>query len=132
MLQSLKRAYTIDPDHPWLHQCVVRFFKGGERTLIFPESLCGLQCFNWSNLFLCIDWLTVSESKDVPESVSMVLGQEISRLFGDSNAKSFNQAFLTKHSNSIPHCVAGTNVTIFYHPLNIAFPHSIFISVFIS
>uniref|UniRef100_A0A673IPS5 N-alpha-acetyltransferase 15, NatA auxiliary subunit n=1 Tax=Sinocyclocheilus rhinocerous TaxID=307959 RepID=A0A673IPS5_9TELE len=64
MLQSVKRAYAIDPDHPWLHQCLVRFFKG------------------------------VSESKDLAESVSMVLKQEISRLFGESNAKSFNQLFL--------------------------------------
>lgn len=29
MLQSVKRALAIDPDHPWLHQCLVRFFKGG-------------------------------------------------------------------------------------------------------
>ncbi len=31
MLQSVKRALAIDPDHPWLHQCLVRFFKGGTR-----------------------------------------------------------------------------------------------------
>lgn len=30
MLQSVKRAYAIDPDHPWLHQCLVRFFKRGK------------------------------------------------------------------------------------------------------
>uniref|UniRef100_A0A3Q4N137 N-alpha-acetyltransferase 15, NatA auxiliary subunit n=1 Tax=Neolamprologus brichardi TaxID=32507 RepID=A0A3Q4N137_NEOBR len=73
MLQSVKRALAIDPDHPWLHQCLVRFFKG------------------------------VSESKELPEVVRTVLKQEITRLFGDSNAKSFNQAYLTKHSSSIPH-----------------------------
>uniref|UniRef100_A0A671KZ79 N-alpha-acetyltransferase 15, NatA auxiliary subunit n=1 Tax=Sinocyclocheilus anshuiensis TaxID=1608454 RepID=A0A671KZ79_9TELE len=83
MLQSVKRAYAIDPDHPWLHQCLVRFFKG------------------------------VSESKDLAESVSMVLKQEISRLFGESNAKDFNQAFLTKHFNSIPHRVAAAKM-MFY------------------
>uniref|UniRef100_A0A8C2ACE6 N(alpha)-acetyltransferase 15, NatA auxiliary subunit b n=1 Tax=Cyprinus carpio TaxID=7962 RepID=A0A8C2ACE6_CYPCA len=83
MLQSVKRAYAIDPDHPWLHQCLVRFFKG------------------------------VSESKDLAESVSMVLKQEISRLFGESNAKSFNQAFLTKHFNSIPHRAAGVHTQHF-------------------
>ncbi|TRY87613.1 hypothetical protein DNTS_005998 [Danionella cerebrum] len=76
MLQSVKRAYAIAPDHPWLHQCLVRFFKG------------------------------VSESKELSETVSMVLKQEISRLFGESNAKSFNQAFLSKHSSSIPHRLA--------------------------
>uniref|UniRef100_A0A3Q4I2L8 N-alpha-acetyltransferase 15, NatA auxiliary subunit n=1 Tax=Neolamprologus brichardi TaxID=32507 RepID=A0A3Q4I2L8_NEOBR len=77
MLQSVKRALAIDPDHPWLHQCLVRFFKG------------------------------VSESKELPEVVRTVLKQEITRLFGDSNAKSFNQAYLTKHSSSIPHRLAG-------------------------
>lgn len=50
---------------------------------------------------------TVSEAKDLAEPVRVVLKQEISRLFGDSNAKSFNQAFLSKHSNSIPHRFAG-------------------------
>uniref|UniRef100_A0A8C1BWF5 N-alpha-acetyltransferase 15, NatA auxiliary subunit b n=1 Tax=Cyprinus carpio carpio TaxID=630221 RepID=A0A8C1BWF5_CYPCA len=86
MLQSVKRAYAIDPDHPWLHQCLVRFFKG------------------------------VSESKDLAESVSMVLKQEISRLFGESNAKSFNQAFLTKHFNSIPHRAAAAKMMFYLDP----------------
>ncbi|XP_051561366.1 N-alpha-acetyltransferase 15, NatA auxiliary subunit [Myxocyprinus asiaticus] len=86
MLQSVKRAYAIDPDHPWLHECLVRFFKG------------------------------VSESKDLAESVSMVLRQEIFRLFGDSNAKIFNQAFLTKHSNSIPHRVAAAKMMYYLDP----------------
>uniref|UniRef100_A0A671VB98 N-alpha-acetyltransferase 15, NatA auxiliary subunit a n=1 Tax=Sparus aurata TaxID=8175 RepID=A0A671VB98_SPAAU len=30
MLQSIKRAVAIEPSNPWLHQCLVRFFKGGE------------------------------------------------------------------------------------------------------
>uniref|UniRef100_A0A8C6T2C0 N-alpha-acetyltransferase 15, NatA auxiliary subunit n=1 Tax=Neogobius melanostomus TaxID=47308 RepID=A0A8C6T2C0_9GOBI len=80
MLQSVKRALDIDSDHPWLHQCLVRFFKG------------------------------VSESKGLPDVVRTVLKQEITRLFGDSNAKSFNQAYLTKHSNSIPHRLAAAKM----------------------
>lgn len=83
MLQSVKRALSIDPDHPWLHQCLVRFFKG------------------------------VSESKELPEVVRTVLKQEITRLFGDSNAKSFNQAYLTKHSNSIPHRLAAAKMMVY-------------------
>ncbi|KAF4090563.1 hypothetical protein AMELA_G00054440 [Ameiurus melas] len=86
MLQSVKRAYTIDPDHPWLHQCLVRFFK------------------------------RVSESKDVADPVRTVLKQEISRLFGDSNAKSFNQAFFSKHSNSIPHRLAAAKGMFYLDP----------------
>lgn len=52
----------------------------------------------------------VSESKELPEVVRTVLKQEITRLFGDSNAKSFNQAYLTKHSSSIPHRLAGKSL----------------------
>ncbi|KAG7273608.1 LOW QUALITY PROTEIN: hypothetical protein CRUP_011037 [Coryphaenoides rupestris] len=51
MLQSVKRAVAIDPSDPWLHQCLVRFFKG------------------------------VSESTALAEPVRTVLKQEISRLF---------------------------------------------------
>lgn len=39
MLQSIKRALAIDPDHPWLHQCLVRFFKGGGRGSISARFL---------------------------------------------------------------------------------------------
>uniref|UniRef100_A0A4W5NE44 N-alpha-acetyltransferase 15, NatA auxiliary subunit a n=1 Tax=Hucho hucho TaxID=62062 RepID=A0A4W5NE44_9TELE len=78
MLQSVKRAFSMEPSHPWLHQCLVRFFKG------------------------------VSDSKDLPEAVRTVLKQEIPRLFGESNPQSFNKNYLSQHSNSIPHRVAGT------------------------
>uniref|UniRef100_A0A672K1J7 Uncharacterized protein n=1 Tax=Sinocyclocheilus grahami TaxID=75366 RepID=A0A672K1J7_SINGR len=91
MLQSVKRAYSLDPDHPWLHQCLVRFFKG------------------------------VSDSKDMPEAVQTVLKQEITKLFGESDPKTFNKNFLSKHANSIPHRVAGTHFMIlmkFWKPLN--------------
>ncbi|KAF0037930.1 hypothetical protein F2P81_010804 [Scophthalmus maximus] len=83
MLQSVKGALAIDPDHPWLHQCLVRFFKG------------------------------VSDSKELPEVVRTVLKQEITRLFGDSNAKSFNQAYLTKHSYSVPHRLAAAKMMVY-------------------
>lgn len=39
MLQSIKRALAIDPDHPWLHQCLVRFFKGGGRGSLSARFL---------------------------------------------------------------------------------------------
>uniref|UniRef100_A0A667ZFT2 N-alpha-acetyltransferase 15, NatA auxiliary subunit a n=1 Tax=Myripristis murdjan TaxID=586833 RepID=A0A667ZFT2_9TELE len=81
MLQSVKRAVAIDPSDPWLHQCLVRFFKG------------------------------VRESVDLPEAVRTVLKQEISRLFGESNPQSYNKNYLSQHSNSIPHRLAGTSAT---------------------
>ncbi|CAG5993688.1 unnamed protein product [Menidia menidia] len=77
MLQSIKRAVLIEPSNPWLHQCLVRFFRG------------------------------VSESSDLAEAVRTVLKQEICRLFGESNPRSFNKSFLSQHSGSIPHRLAG-------------------------
>ncbi|XP_059377750.1 N-alpha-acetyltransferase 15, NatA auxiliary subunit-like [Carassius carassius] len=86
MLQSVKRAYSLDPDHPWLHQCLVRFFKG------------------------------VSDSKDMSKAVQTVLKQEITKLFGESDPKTFNKNFLSKHANSIPHRVAAAKMMVFLDP----------------
>ncbi|XP_048031865.1 N-alpha-acetyltransferase 15, NatA auxiliary subunit a [Megalobrama amblycephala] len=86
MLQSVKRAYSLDPDNPWLHQCFVRFFKG------------------------------VSDSKDIPGAVQTVLKQEITKLFGESDPKTFNKNFLSKHANSIPHRVAAAKMMVFLDP----------------
>ncbi|XP_052006048.1 N-alpha-acetyltransferase 15, NatA auxiliary subunit a [Xyrauchen texanus] len=86
MLQSIKRAYSLDPDHPWLHQCLVRFFKG------------------------------VSDSKGMTEAVQTVLKQEITKLFGESDPKTFNQNFLSKHANSIPHRVAAAKMMVCLDP----------------
>ncbi|XP_055782990.1 N-alpha-acetyltransferase 15, NatA auxiliary subunit-like [Salvelinus fontinalis] len=86
MLQSVKRAFSMEPSHPWLHQCLVRFFKG------------------------------VSDSKDLPEAVRTVLKQEISRLFGENNPQSFNKNYLSQHSNSIPHRVAAAKMMFYLDP----------------
>lgn len=51
---------------------------------------------------------SVSDNKDMPEAVQTVLKQEITKHFGESDPKTFNQNFLSKHVNSIPHRVAGT------------------------
>ncbi|XP_074530472.1 N-alpha-acetyltransferase 15, NatA auxiliary subunit a [Halichoeres trimaculatus] len=86
MLQSIKRAVAIEPDHPWLHQCLVRFFKG------------------------------VTESTDLPEAVRTVLKWEISRLFGESNPERFNKNYLSQHSNSIPHRLAAAKMMVLLQP----------------
>ncbi|XP_034545567.1 N-alpha-acetyltransferase 15, NatA auxiliary subunit-like [Notolabrus celidotus] len=86
MLQSIKRAVAIQPSHPWLHQCLVRFFKG------------------------------VSESTDLAEATRTVLKQEISRLFGESNPESFNKNYLSQHSNSIPHRLAAAKMMVYLQP----------------
>ncbi|KAM9741699.1 N-alpha-acetyltransferase 15, NatA auxiliary subunit-like [Menidia menidia] len=86
MLQSIKRAVLIEPSNPWLHQCLVRFFRG------------------------------VSESSDLAEAVRTVLKQEICRLFGESNPRSFNKSFLSQHSGSIPHRLAAAKMMVYLEP----------------
>lgn len=86
MLQSIKRAVAIEPSHPWLHQCLVRFFKG------------------------------VNDNGDLPEPVRTVLRQEIVRLFGESNPQSFNKNYLSQHSNSIPHRLAAAKMMVYLEP----------------
>uniref|UniRef100_I3K086 N-alpha-acetyltransferase 15, NatA auxiliary subunit a n=1 Tax=Oreochromis niloticus TaxID=8128 RepID=I3K086_ORENI len=86
MLQSIKRAVNIEPSNPWLHQCLVRFFKG------------------------------VSESTDLAEAVRTVLTHEISRLFGESSPQSFNKNYLSQHSNSIPHRLAAAKMMVYLEP----------------
>ncbi|MEQ2185419.1 hypothetical protein GOODEAATRI_017956, partial [Goodea atripinnis] len=119
MLQSIKRAMAIEPSDPWLHQCLVRFFKNGEQTpvragVISSRNVIVFVLFNGLNpQFLtkvmvkgqCL-LLAVSESAGLAEAVRTVLKQEISRLFGDSNPQSFNKNYLSQHSNCIPHRLA--------------------------
>ncbi|XP_029021750.1 N-alpha-acetyltransferase 15, NatA auxiliary subunit a [Betta splendens] len=86
MLQSIKRAVIIEPSNPWLHQCLVRFFK------------------------------RVSDSADLAAVVRTVLKKEIARLFGESNPQSFNKSYLSQHSSSIPHRLAAAKMMVYLEP----------------
>uniref|UniRef100_A0A673GXI4 N(alpha)-acetyltransferase 15, NatA auxiliary subunit a n=1 Tax=Sinocyclocheilus rhinocerous TaxID=307959 RepID=A0A673GXI4_9TELE len=63
---------------------------------------------------LCL--FSVSDSKDMPEAVQTVLKLEITKLFGESDPKTFNKNFLSKHANSIPHRVAAAKMMVFLDP----------------
>jgi hypothetical protein len=60
----------------------------------------------------------VCESKDLPETVRTVLKQEMNRLFGATNPKNFNETFLKRNSDSLPHRLSGNH---FYLILLVAF-----------
>lgn len=47
------------------------------------------------------------ESKDLPDTVRTVLKQEMNRLFGATNPKNFNETFLKRNSDSLPHRLSG-------------------------
>lgn len=49
------------------------------------------------------------ESKDLPETVRTVLKQEMNRLFGATNPKNFNETFLKRNSDSLPHRLSGNH-----------------------
>lgn len=55
----------------------------------------------------------VSESKDLPDTVRTVLNQEMNRLFGATNPKNFNEAFLKKNYDSLSHRLSGTLFLLF-------------------
>ncbi|XP_074849390.1 N-alpha-acetyltransferase 15, NatA auxiliary subunit isoform X2 [Carettochelys insculpta] len=86
MLQSVKRAFAIDPSHPWLHECLIHLFG------------------------------SVSESKELPDTVRTVLNQEMNRLFGATNPKNFNEAFLKKNYDSLPHRLSAAKMVYYLDP----------------
>lgn len=49
------------------------------------------------------------DSKDLPDAVRTVLKQEMNRLFGATNPKNFNETFLKRNSDSLPHRLSGNH-----------------------
>ncbi|KAM4797351.1 N-alpha-acetyltransferase 16, NatA auxiliary subunit [Rhinophrynus dorsalis] len=80
MLQSIKRAFSIDCNNPWLHECLIRFSK------------------------------SVSDHSNLPEVVNKVLMQEMKNIFINQNMKSFNEEFLKCNSTSIKHLLSGAKM----------------------
>ncbi|KAM4699074.1 N-alpha-acetyltransferase 16, NatA auxiliary subunit [Discoglossus pictus] len=83
MLQSIKRAYSIDSNNPWLHECLIRFSK------------------------------SVSDHSNLPEIVNKVLMQEMKSIFINKNMKSFNEEFLKRNSTSIQHLLSGAKMMFY-------------------
>lgn len=80
MLQSVKRAYSIDSNNPWLHECLIRFSK------------------------------SVSDHSNLPDIVLKVLLHEIRSIFTNKNLESFNEDFLKTNSTSIQHSLSGAKM----------------------
>lgn len=62
MLQSIKRAVAIEPSNPWLHQCLVRFFKRGEPQPAHPTWLITVSRFLLADMLSCVfifQWVRV-------------------------------------------------------------------------
>ncbi|KAM6448188.1 N-alpha-acetyltransferase 16, NatA auxiliary subunit [Liasis olivaceus] len=83
MLQSVKRAFAIDDNNPWLHECLIKFSK------------------------------CVSNHSNLPEIVNKVLTQEMQKIFISKDLESFNEDFLKCNSTSIWHLLSGAKMMYF-------------------
>ncbi|XP_069496625.1 N-alpha-acetyltransferase 16, NatA auxiliary subunit isoform X2 [Ambystoma mexicanum] len=83
MLQSIKRAFAIDKNNPWLHECLIRFSK------------------------------SVSDHSNLPEIVSKVLAQEMQKIFVNKDLEHFNDEFMNQNSTSIQHLLSGAKMMYF-------------------
>ncbi|XP_036613540.1 N-alpha-acetyltransferase 16, NatA auxiliary subunit isoform X3 [Trichosurus vulpecula] len=83
MLQSVKRAFAINRNNPWLHECLIKFSK------------------------------SVSNHSNLPEIVNKVLTQEMQKIFVNKDLESFNEEFLKHNATSIRHLLSGAKMMYF-------------------
>ncbi|XP_037585593.1 N-alpha-acetyltransferase 16, NatA auxiliary subunit isoform X2 [Cebus imitator] len=83
MLQSVKRAFAINSNNPWLHECLIRFSK------------------------------SVSNHSNLPDIVSKVLSQEMQKIFVNKDLESFNEDFLKRNATSLQHLLSGAKMMYF-------------------
>ncbi|XP_057642537.1 N-alpha-acetyltransferase 16, NatA auxiliary subunit isoform X2 [Chionomys nivalis] len=76
MLQSVKRAFAIDSNNAWLHECLIKFSK------------------------------SVSDHSNLPDIVSKVLAQEMKKIFVNRDLYSFNEDFLKHNATSLQHLLS--------------------------
>uniref|UniRef100_A0A8D0L5P5 N-alpha-acetyltransferase 16, NatA auxiliary subunit n=1 Tax=Sphenodon punctatus TaxID=8508 RepID=A0A8D0L5P5_SPHPU len=83
MLQSVKRAFAINSNNPWLHECLIKFSK------------------------------SVSNHSNLPEIVNKVLTQEMQKIFVKKDLETFNEEFLKHNATSIQHLLSGGKMMCF-------------------
>ncbi|XP_054945433.1 N-alpha-acetyltransferase 16, NatA auxiliary subunit isoform X2 [Physeter macrocephalus] len=83
MLQSVKRAFAINRNNPWLHECLIKFSK------------------------------SVSNHSNLPDVVSKVLSQEMQKIFVNKDLESFNEDFLKYNATSLQHLLSGAKMMYF-------------------
>ncbi|KAH8373849.1 N-alpha-acetyltransferase 16, NatA auxiliary subunit [Drosophila serrata] len=81
MLQSIQRARAVDPKHPEVHSCVIRFIK----------SLA----------------LSAKQQPPLNEHVQQVLDKATEELIGRKTPQQLNDEFIAKHNASILHLYEG-------------------------
>ncbi|GAB5566371.1 N-alpha-acetyltransferase 16 [Prionailurus iriomotensis] len=84
MLQSVKRAFAINSNNPWLHECLIKFSK------------------------------SVSNHSNLPDIVSKVLSQEMQKIFVNKDLESFNEDFLRHNATSLQHLLSDLRKVCFF------------------
>ncbi|KAM4860208.1 N-alpha-acetyltransferase 16, NatA auxiliary subunit isoform 2-T2 [Thomomys bottae] len=83
MLQSIKRAFAINSNNPWLHECLIKFSK------------------------------SASSHSNLPDVVSKVLSQEMGKILVNRDLENFNEDFLKRNSTSLQHLLSGAKMMYF-------------------
>ncbi len=80
MLQAVRRGHSINPNHPDIHQCLVKFLRYSREQL---------------------------KNADLSEAVRTVVEKQMESLYGAQEPASLNNEFLKRNSESLPHLIAG-------------------------
>lgn len=87
MLQSIKRAYKLDPNNPKLHSCLIRFYGH------------------------------INQSKESWDpAVEEVVKSEVKTLFNNKDYKQLNKEFLETYSNSLEAVLEGSKMLYYLDP----------------
>lgn len=91
MLQSIKRAYKLHPDHPKLHSCLIRFSEVINRNK-----------GNWDPIIL------------------EVVNQEVAPFFKGKDAAQMNKEFLEMNSNRLDATLEGAKMMYYLDPKSLS------------
>ncbi|KAK6626245.1 hypothetical protein RUM43_006552 [Polyplax serrata] len=87
MLQSIRRAHKVEPDHPLLHTCIIRY-----------------------KLYLDVHVARMEES------ITTVINETMKPIWGEKDAKTLNAEYLKAHKHSIRHVLQGTRMLYYLEP----------------
>ncbi|XP_071951191.1 N-alpha-acetyltransferase 16, NatA auxiliary subunit-like [Antedon mediterranea] len=86
MLQSIKRAYALEPSDPKLHKCIVQFA------------------------------MLLKEKQTLPEAVDTVISDEMQKMLNGRELEEYNKDFRVTHATSLPHLLAGCKMQVLIDP----------------
>ncbi|XP_033115616.1 N-alpha-acetyltransferase 15, NatA auxiliary subunit-like [Anneissia japonica] len=86
MLQSIKRAYSLDPTNPQLHVCIIQFAR------------------------------LLEEKQNLADAIQTVLSEEMQKILKGKKLKEYNDDFLAAYKTSLEHLLAGSKMQVLLDP----------------